>query len=99
MSKTVYKVFGYQHCSYASTACQRVQALEKTNSTIQAECTITSRTEYKAWLQTNNSVPSNHTSSPACFKDDEFIGGCSELCVHLDTKYPSSKPESFCLVQ
>jgi hypothetical protein len=100
-SKTTYRVFGYQHCSYANRACNRVTALAKSlPDTVAAECTIVSRAEFLSWLRSSSSgVPSHHQSSPACFRDKEFIGGCDELLSRLDTQYPSPKEESFCLLQ
>ena len=102
-TKTLYKVYGYEYCSYANRACSRVKDLAKANAeTIEAECTITSRSEYKAWLKSSSSgVPSSHTSSPACFENNKFIGGCDELCEHLDQTYPNStgSSNSFCALQ
>ena len=99
---TTYDVYGYQHCSYASTAAARVQAIAQAHpATVKANTKITSRSEYKEWLRNNKNVPSHHTSSPACFENQTFIGGCDEICAHLDRTYPNEKSSEagVCAVQ
>jgi len=97
---TTFEVFGYQYCSYANKAVSRVEAVAKAYpDTVKAESKITSRAEYKEWLRNNPKVPSYHTTSPACFENKKFVGGCDDICALLDKKYPVESSGGFCALQ
>ena len=87
---TVFSVFGYAGCGYANEACARVQDLSrKYPGKFKSECKITSRSEYQSWLQSRSGLAANlgsHRTSPACFENSKFIGGCDELVNYLGSK-------------
>ena len=88
---TTYTVVGYNGCGYAEHACSTVKKLAASHENISYACQMSSRAEYKAWLRSGkglaSGVPASHTSSPACFKDSTFLGGCDDLMNHVGTTY------------
>eukprot|EP00505_MAST-04D_sp_SCG-Rhode-Island_P000228 Stramenopile-MAST_4_protein_228 len=86
----VFSVFGYSGCGYANNACERVQSLsQKYPGKFKSVCKITSRSEYQNWLRSRIGLAANvgsHRTSPACFEDSKFIGGCDELTKYLGSK-------------
>ena len=81
----VFTVYGYSGCGYFYSACKAVEGISDASVSLVKD--ERPRGEYKAWLRANEGVPSHHTTSPACFKDGEFVGGCSELRALLAREY------------
>ena len=98
--KTTYEIYGYHHCSYANSAVSKAnQVQSKHPDTVTVKTQITSRSEFKQWLSQNMNRVGQHRTSPACFANDKFIGGCDDFSAHLDTKYPGEQSGSFCMAQ
>ena len=98
----LYKVFGYITCGYTRLAFDAVRQtaavtagkvdLHPESSDFPSSPTYTEYAEYKDWLAKGKglaaAIPPYHTTSPACFDDDDnFIGGYSELREHLEDEY------------
>ena len=99
-AKTTYEIYGYHNCSYANSAVSKAnQVQSKHPDTVTVKTQITSRTEFKQWLSQNMNRVGQHRTSPACFANDKFVGGCDDFSAHLDTKYPGEQSDSFCTVQ
>ena len=100
---STYTVVGYRGCGYAERACSTVRQLAAEHENVDCVCTMTSRGEYRAWLAAGQglakNVPSSHRTSPTCFKDETFIGGCDELLDHVGTAFGDSVPSGGCVLQ
>ena len=100
----LYKVFGYITCGYTRLAFDAVKqtaattsgrvGLHPESSDFPASPSYTEYADFKNWLAKGEglaaAIPPYHTTSPACFDDDDnFIGGYTELREHFDDEYNS----------
>ena len=104
-ASSTYTVVGYRGCGFAEHACSTMKRVADENEGVSCACTMTSRAEYRDWLAAGQglakNVPRSHRTSPACFKNDEFIGGCDELLDHVETTFgdKAMSGSSGCAVQ
>ena len=85
----VFAVYSYTGCGYYYSACKAVEGVSDASVSLVKDAR--SRGDYKAWLASGEGlaakVPSSHRTTPSCFRDGEFVGGCSELRALLGREY------------
>ena len=96
--KFVYFVHGYSGCGYFDNACRCVQTAAARDERVSLKRVESSRPEFKKWLRDNNDAVGSHRTSPACFENEQtkehFIGGCDDLCAHVNKKFPAQNGSS-----